>query len=143
MHLQGPIFRYIQNKEGGNSAAITNADYQVILSRYQLWKKEYDEVMDDYTVAKRECDKDSAAFRINSSASNLARNFKIILKDDRDGRKESFHYEGGIVEFVREINKNKDELHKPIYFKKQMDGEVSRAVVGQLVKKARSSDPIR
>ena len=27
--------------------------------------------------------------------------------------------------------------------KKQMDGEVSRAVVGQLVKKVRSSDPIR
>jgi len=46
---------------------------------------------------------------------------KIILKDERNEKKEVFHYTGGLIEFVSHINKNKNILHKPIYFKKQMD----------------------
>jgi DNA gyrase subunit B len=52
----------------------------------------------------------------------LNKGLKIILKDDRDGKKEVFHYEGGITEFVKEMNKNKDEMHKPIYFNKEDAG---------------------
>jgi DNA gyrase subunit B len=46
---------------------------------------------------------------------------KIILKDERDGKKEILFYEGGLMQFVQHINKSKTPIHKPIYFKKQMD----------------------
>ena len=46
----------------------------------------------------------------------LNKEAKIIYKDLKTGRYERFHYEGGIVEFVRHINKNKTVLHEnPIY----------------------------
>lgn len=51
---------------------------------------------------------------LNSSA-------KIILKDEKEGKREIFHYEGGLVEFVKHINKAKNAIHKPIYFKRVMD----------------------
>lgn len=46
---------------------------------------------------------------------------RIVFRDDRAGKKEEFHYEGGLVEFVKWINRSKEVLHKPIYFKKQTD----------------------
>ncbi|MCU0862022.1 MAG: DNA topoisomerase (ATP-hydrolyzing) subunit B [Methanomassiliicoccales archaeon] len=46
----------------------------------------------------------------------LNKNTAIFFKDLRNGREEKFHYEGGIVEFVQMINKNKQAMHeKPIY----------------------------
>ncbi len=48
-------------------------------------------------------------------------NAKIILKDEKGFKKEFFHYTGGLVEFVKHINKTKTVLHKPIYFKKEVD----------------------
>ncbi len=49
---------------------------------------------------------------------------KIILKDEKTGKKEIFHYEGGLMEFVKHINKSKTQLHKPIYFKKKVGDNV-------------------
>ncbi len=49
---------------------------------------------------------------------------KIIVKDDREGKKEEFHYEGGLTEFVKWINRSKSPIHKPIYFKKQTDSTI-------------------
>ncbi len=46
---------------------------------------------------------------------------KIILKDEKTGKKEVLHYAGGLIEFVKHINKSKQVLHKPIYFRKQVD----------------------
>jgi len=48
---------------------------------------------------------------------------KIILEDKRkdQDRKEEFVYQGGLQEFVKWLNRNKEVLHKPIYFKKQQD----------------------
>ncbi len=49
----------------------------------------------------------------------LNKGIKIVFKDDREGKKrsETYHYEGGIKEFVSFINKNKDPLHpEVIYF---------------------------
>ncbi len=48
-------------------------------------------------------------------------NVTIILKDEKAGKKENFHYEGGLIEFVKYINHNKLILHKPIYFKRKED----------------------
>ncbi len=49
----------------------------------------------------------------------LNKGIKIVFKDEREGKKrsETYHYEGGIKEFVSFINKNKDPLHpEVIYF---------------------------
>ena len=55
----------------------------------------------------------------------LNRGITIILKDERDEpmRNETFHYEGGISEFVTHLNVNKQALHpNVIYLHKEKDG---------------------
>jgi DNA gyrase subunit B len=49
---------------------------------------------------------------------------RVVFKDERVGKKEEFHYEGGLVEFVKWINRSKEVLHKPVYFKKQTDSTI-------------------
>ena len=50
----------------------------------------------------------------------LNKGIKIILKDENSGRKETFHYEGGLIEFVKWVNKTKEAIHaKPVYFMKE------------------------
>ena len=53
----------------------------------------------------------------------LTRGLRIVLRDERAGGKtEEFRYEGGISDFVRHINANKDPLHKHvIYFEGEND----------------------
>ncbi|MCQ4637465.1 DNA topoisomerase (ATP-hydrolyzing) subunit B [Anaerovorax odorimutans] len=61
----------------------------------------------------------------------LNKGIKITLKDERAGQKkeEVFHYEGGIREFVKHQNQNKEALHQDIiYFevqKKDMEVEIA------------------
>lgn len=46
----------------------------------------------------------------------LNKGIKIILSDERSGKTETFHYEGGIIEFVRYVDENKDKINEePIY----------------------------
>jgi DNA gyrase subunit B len=60
----------------------------------------------------------------------LNKNVAIFFKDARNGREEKFHYEGGIVEFVLSINKNKMALHeKPIYLISEKDGVIVEAAM--------------
>ena len=62
----------------------------------------------------------------------LTKGVKITLKDERPGqkKKEVYHYEGGLREFVRHLNKNKDAIHEDIiYFENQeKDHEVEIAI---------------
>jgi DNA gyrase subunit B len=52
----------------------------------------------------------------------LNKGIKILLKDERDGRQSRMHYEGGLVEFVNHLNRNREVLHKkPIYFEGQRE----------------------
>ena len=53
----------------------------------------------------------------------LTRGLKIELEDERaGGQKDTFHYEGGIVDFVHHLNENKDALHKKtVYFEHDSD----------------------
>ncbi|HZW83146.1 MAG TPA: DNA topoisomerase (ATP-hydrolyzing) subunit B [Candidatus Deferrimicrobium sp.] len=47
----------------------------------------------------------------------LNKGLKIILKDERTEEEQTFQHEGGIIDFVKHLNRNKDVLHpKPIYF---------------------------
>ncbi len=48
---------------------------------------------------------------------------KIHLVDERTGKQEEFHYEGGIKEFVESLNKGGDALHEVIFFKGVRDGD--------------------
>jgi len=41
---------------------------------------------------------------------------KIVLEDHRDGEKASFKASGGLSEFAKWLNRNREVLHKPIYF---------------------------
>jgi DNA gyrase subunit B len=54
----------------------------------------------------------------------LNKGIKISLADERDGKVELFHFEGGIEEFVSYLNKNKDVLHTPIFFEKEEDKNI-------------------
>ncbi len=52
----------------------------------------------------------------------LNKGVKIILADERTGKEKEFFYEGGIIEFVRYLNKNREVLHPVIYFSKTVNG---------------------
>jgi DNA gyrase subunit B len=47
----------------------------------------------------------------------------VTLDDERDGKSHRFHYEGGIVSFVKHLNKNKAAVNeKPIFMRGDKDG---------------------
>ena len=47
----------------------------------------------------------------------LTKNLMIVLRDDRDNKKEkTFHYEGGIKEFVTYLNKSNEKLYDPVIY---------------------------
>jgi DNA gyrase subunit B len=63
-------------------------------------------------------DYDTLATRFRETAF-LNKNLKITLTDERElePRVEEFKYAGGIIDFVKYLNENKDTIHsKPIYF---------------------------
>ena len=57
----------------------------------------------------------------------LTKALKIVLIDDRDEKKEmSFHYEGGIKEFVTYLNKSKSPIYEDVIY---CEGEKEKVVV--------------
>jgi DNA gyrase subunit B len=62
---------------------------------------------------------DTIAQRLRESA-YLNKGLWIRLLDDRTERERSFYFEGGLVSFVRHLNKNKETLHaRPIYVERR------------------------
>ena len=52
----------------------------------------------------------------------LNKGIKIFLKDERDNSEKTFQFEGGIISFVKYLNKNREVLHRePIYFEASRD----------------------
>jgi DNA gyrase subunit B len=47
---------------------------------------------------------------------------KIKLADERTGKAEEFHYEGGIKEYVASLTQGSEPLHDPIFFKGVREG---------------------
>ncbi|KAB3533824.1 DNA topoisomerase (ATP-hydrolyzing) subunit B [Alkaliphilus pronyensis] len=69
---------------------------------------------------------DTLEYRLRELAF-LNKGIKITLKDEREDleKEKSFHYDGGIVEFVKHLNKNRESIHeKVIYFEKEKDNTV-------------------
>ncbi len=46
---------------------------------------------------------------------------KVTIADERDGKKEEFHYEGGIAEFVESLSEGNQAIHDVIFFKGNRD----------------------
>jgi DNA gyrase subunit B len=69
-----------------------------------------------------EFDYQTLAERLRETAF-LTRGLKIELIDERGaGESDTFHYKGGIVDFVAHLNENKDPLHKKtVYFEGETD----------------------
>lgn len=52
----------------------------------------------------------------------LNRGVRIILEDERENKKSNMHYEGGLVAFVKHLNRNREVIHKdPIYYEGSKD----------------------
>jgi DNA gyrase subunit B len=65
---------------------------------------------------------DTLAARLRELAF-LNRGAKITLKEESTGRDEIFKYNGGILEFVQHLNRNKAPMHpEVIYFEREKDG---------------------
>ncbi len=54
----------------------------------------------------------------------LNKGIRISIIDERSDKKHEFYYEGGIIEFVQHINKNKVSLHDVIY----LEGEKEKVI---------------
>jgi DNA gyrase subunit B len=51
----------------------------------------------------------------------LNKGLTIKLADKRSGKEETFHYAGGVAEFVEHLDRSEETLHKPIYVEKVVD----------------------
>jgi DNA gyrase subunit B len=73
---------------------------------------------------------DTIAQRLRESA-YLNKGLWIRLIDERADRERSFYFEGGLISFVRHLNKNKEALHaRPVYAERR-DGTTSIEVALQ------------
>jgi DNA gyrase subunit B len=51
----------------------------------------------------------------------LNKTITIRVKDDRDGTEEEYHYKGGLIEFVKYLDEDRQPLHKTIYIEGEKD----------------------
>ena len=51
----------------------------------------------------------------------LNKNVTITIEDEIEGEKENFHFKGGLIEFVKYLDENRDVMHKPIYVEGEKD----------------------
>jgi DNA gyrase subunit B len=54
---------------------------------------------------------------------------KIILVDEEKDKKEEFFSSGGLIEFVKWLNKTKEPIHKPVYFKREQGATVVEVAI--------------
>jgi DNA gyrase subunit B len=85
---------------------------------------------DDEVFDEVEYDYATLAERLRETAF-LTRGLRIDLIDERGaGQQDSFHYKGGLIDFVAHLNENKDPLHrKTVFFENETaDGQVEVAM---------------
>jgi DNA gyrase subunit B len=64
---------------------------------------------------------DTIAERIRELA-YLNKNISIRIIDERDGEDVTFHFKGGLIEFVKYLDENREPLHKTVYIEGEKDG---------------------
>ncbi|MDN5332001.1 MAG: gyrase subunit [Tepidanaerobacteraceae bacterium] len=103
-------FRYYQRYERGKP--VTNVE---VVGKAEDTGTKVTFMPDDEIFEDTSFNYDVLAQRLREQAF-LNKGLKIELKDLRTGKHQVFHYEGGIVSFVKYLNRNKDVLHdEPIY----------------------------
>mgnify|MGYP000300732594 FL=1 len=63
---------------------------------------------------------DTVAERMRELA-YLNKDVTMILKDERDCSEETFRFKGGLVDFVKYLDEQRNPLHKPIYIEAEKD----------------------
>nr|WP_222926424.1 DNA topoisomerase (ATP-hydrolyzing) subunit B [Fervidicola ferrireducens] len=103
-------FRYYQRYERGKPVTDVKVLGKAEDTGTKVTFMPDDEIFEDTTF-----NYDVLAQRLREQAF-LNKGLKIELHDLRTGKHQVFHYEGGIVSFVKYLNRNKDVLHdEPIY----------------------------
>jgi DNA gyrase subunit B len=101
---------YTQSYERGvpTSEVIRDGDSRETGTEITFWP-------DDTIFEEVEFSSETLTQRLREQAF-LNKGVRIELQDKRTGKDKVFHYEGGIVSFVKYLNRNKDPLHEePIY----------------------------
>jgi DNA gyrase subunit B len=114
VYQKGAIFkqRYERGEIVSDLDIVGTSDRRGTLVRFKPDPQIFEETTFNY---------DTVALRLRELAF-LNSSVKIVLADERDGREQTFHYEGGLREFVAFLNENKTALHKePIYICKERD----------------------
>lgn len=75
---------------------------------------------DDEIFTVTEFNRDYLAARMRD-LSFLNKGLRLILIDEVEGTSKEFHHKGGIADFVRSLNKNKEVLHEVLYFETVKD----------------------
>lgn len=86
---------------------------------------------DDSIFSTTEFDYKTLATRFRETCF-LNAGLKIVFRDLRgeNEKKETFHYEGGLIEFVKWLNKTRNAVHaKPIYFKRDEQGVIAEVAI--------------
>lgn len=63
--------------------------------------------------------------------SYLNKGIKIVIEDKRNNLKEVFQHNGGIIDFIKGLNKNKNPIHKKIIFMEDKKEEISVEIAMQ------------
>jgi len=75
---------------------------------------------DPEIFAEIDYDYDIVAHRMRELAF-LNKGLRITITDERSEKKETFHYEGGLVAYVQMLNRDKECLHEPLYVCKERE----------------------
>jgi DNA gyrase subunit B len=65
------------------------------------------------------------------SQAYLTKGLHFIISDERVGLTYQYYFEGGILSYIRQLNRNKKVKHEPIYINKTTEGEVMVEVAVQ------------
>lgn len=110
IHREGKIHH--QRYERGNIASPLQEIGDTDLNGTFVWFKPDKEIFEDIVF-----DFDVLATRLRETAF-LTKGLKINLTDEREGieQKKSYHYEGGIKEFVQYINRTKTPIYDQVFY---------------------------
>jgi DNA gyrase subunit B len=76
---------------------------------------------DDEIFLKVKYNFDTIANRLRELAF-LNKGLRLIIKDERNGDSDEFHFKGGLVEFIKYLDQSRTSLHKPIIILGEREG---------------------